>query len=323
VVTGICPPPAVSNAVTLVVSTPPTVATQPANITICSLPASPMVLLNNTTAVFTVAGAGIPAPTIYQWQVSTDAGVTYTNLANSATATASPFYGGVFTSALTVTNAPVSLNANRYRVVITNSCGQSVNSNGAILTVNTSPVVVAQDLFSQRICISDTLIPLVGTPVGGAWTGIGVSGFNFVPGATAVGNYALTYTFTSSLGCTVSDTTRVFVQDCPERARLLTDNALIVYPNPNNGTFYIRMNSTLYNYLGMKVFDMTGRLVNGKVTKNGTDQQLVSPTWNGLYYGRVIPIDLSYLPSGNYLVEFYYDDGVRTSKKGVIIRIFK
>jgi len=29
------------------------------------------------------------------------------------------------------------------------------------------------------------------------------------------------------------------------------------------------------------------------------------------------------LPSGNYLVEFYYDDGVRTSRKGYVIQIMK
>jgi subtilisin-like proprotein convertase family protein len=318
VVSGVCPPPVTTTPVTLVVGSAPTIVTQPANATICAITSS-----NNNTAVFSVAASGNPAPTIYQWQISTDGGVTYTNLANSATSSASPFYNGVFTSSLTVGNAPASLNGARYRVVVTNSCNQSTTSNGAILTVNPAPVVVATDLFSRRVCISDTLVPLVGTPVGGAWTGIGVSGFNFVPGATAVGNYVLTYTFTSSAGCIVSDTTRVFVQDCPERARLLRDDALIVYPNPNNGRFNVRMNSTLYNYLGMKVYDMSGRLVNGKITKNGIDEQLVSPTWSGLYYGRVIPIDLSYLPSGNYLVKFYYDDGVRTSEKGFIIQIMR
>ena len=100
---------------------------------------------------------------------------------------------------------------------------QTTNSAAAVLTVNASPVVVATDLFNQRICFSDTLVPLVGTPVGGAWTGIGVSGFNFVPPATAIGTYVLTYTYTNAAGCTVRDTTAVKVLDCPERLRELTD----------------------------------------------------------------------------------------------------
>lgn len=317
VVSGVCPPPATSNAVALVVASAPSV-TNPANANICAIGAT-----SQTSATFSVTGTGVPTPTIYQWQISTDGGGTWNNLANSVSTAASPYYTGVFTASLTVSNVPTSLDGARFRAVVTNSCAQSTNSGSATLTVRATPVVVANDLFNQRICISDTLVPLVGSPVGGAWTGIGVSGFNFVPTATAIGTYTLTYTYTNSVNCTARDTTLVKVVDCPERQRLLRDDAILVYPNPNNGLFNIRINSTLYNYLGMKVFDMTGRLVNGKVTKSGIDQQLVSPTWSNLVYGRVIPIDLTYLPSGNYLVEFYYDDGVRTSKKGYVIQILK
>jgi hypothetical protein len=54
---------------------------------------------------------------------------------------------------------------------------------------------------------------------------------------------------------------------------------------------------------------------------NGTsiNDVLNSPTYGGLVYGRVIPIDLSRLPSGTYLVKFYYDDGVRTSEKAFTV----
>jgi hypothetical protein len=113
------------------------------------------------------------------------------------------------------------------------------------------------------------LVPLVGSPVGGFWSGIGVSGFNFVPAATAVGTYVLTYTYTNSVGCTISDTTSVKVQDCPERLRRLTDpGAVIIFPNPSNGKFNVRLRSTLYNYLGIKTYNMNGQLMVGNaVTK--------------------------------------------------------
>jgi hypothetical protein len=61
----------------------------------------------------------------------------------------------------------------------------------------------------------------------------------------------------------------------------------------------------------MKVYNAQGQMVNGAIV-NGI---MTSPSYGGLVYGRVVPIDLSRLPAGIYLVKFYYDDGIRTSDK--------
>ena len=83
---------------------------------------------------------------------------------------------------------------------------------------------------------------------------------------------------------------------------LLRDNALILYPNPSTGLFNVKINSVLYNNLVMKVYGNNGVLVK--------TQQL-----GGLAWGRVIPINLTNLPGGVYMVKFYYDGGVRTAEK--------
>jgi hypothetical protein len=281
IVSGVCPPAVTSSTVTLVVSTPPTITTPPASRTVCAPDA----------ATFSVVAAGVPAPTIYQWQVSTNSGSTWTNLTT----------GGSYTPTLTVSPTATTQNGSLYRVIVTNSCGQSITSSNATLTVNArTPISIAP--LPTRICISDTLVPLSAGPTGGSWSGIGVSGFNFVPGATAIGNYTLTYTYTNTLACTSTATVVASVVDCPERIRLLRDNAVIVYPNPNNGRFNFRMNSVLYNYLGMNVYNTAGQMLYQKV-------------FSGLVYGRTIPIDLTFLPNGNYMVKFFYDDGIRTSEK--------
>jgi len=291
VVSGTCPPSVTSNAAVLNIATAPVISTQPANKTVCE----------GQSAAFTVATVGsVPPPTIFQWQVSTDGGVTWTNLTT----------GGSYTATYTIAATTIGQNNSRYRVIVTNNCGLTTTSSAAILTVNALPVVTAVAL-ATRICISDTLIALSGSPVGGSWSGIGVSGFNFVPSATAVGTYTLTYSYTNPAGCTSTAAVIAKVEDCQERIRLLSDDGVLLYPNPNNGQFNIRINSTLYNYLGMKVYNAQGQLVNGKAVND----VLVSPVYTGLVYGRVIPIDLTKLPAGIYFVKFYYDDGVRTSDK--------
>jgi hypothetical protein len=292
VVSGFCPPAVTSMPVVLNVATPPVIS-GPANAIVCA----------GQNASFTVATVGsVPPPTIYQWQVSAN-GLPAGPWVDLLT-------GGSFTPTFTITGATTSQSGSLYRVRVTNSCGQTTTSGNALLTVNALPVVTAAALPS-RICLSDALIPLSGSPVGGSWSGIGVSGTNFVPSVTAVGTYNLTYTFTNALGCTNTAVITAKVEDCQERLRLLRDDALILYPNPNNGRFNIRINSTLYNYLGMRVYNALGQLVNGV----SVDDVLKSPVYNGLVYGQVVPIDLSRLPAGVYLVEFYYDDGVRTSEK--------
>ncbi|MFZ9387821.1 MAG: proprotein convertase P-domain-containing protein [Chitinophagaceae bacterium] len=282
VVSGTCPPAATSNAVILTVATAPVIGTQPANRTVCAPDA----------AVFSVAVSGVPTPNIFQWQVSTTGpGGPWTNLTT----------GGSYTNTLTVSPTSVAQSGSLYRVIVTNSCGQSNTSNNATLTVN-APTPVVLSALPPRICISDTLVPLNATPVGGSWSGIGVSGFNFVPSATAVGSYTLTYTYVNALGCTSTGTVVAKVEDCPERIRQLDENAVVVYPNPNNGRFNIRINSVLYNYLGMRVYNTIGQL-------------LKTQTFNNLVYGRVVPVNLGDLPSGTYMIKIFYDDGIRTSEK--------
>ena len=81
-------------------------------------------------ASFTVAASGIPAPA-YQWQVSTNGGTTWTNLADAAP------YSGTATATLTITGATAALNNCQYKCLAMNSA-QSVASNIATLTVTQS-----------------------------------------------------------------------------------------------------------------------------------------------------------------------------------------
>lgn len=65
----------------------------------------------------------------YQWQVSNNGGVTYTNVANNAT------YGGATTTNLSITNVPYAFNGNLYRCIALNPCGLADTTAPALLTV--------------------------------------------------------------------------------------------------------------------------------------------------------------------------------------------
>jgi subtilisin-like proprotein convertase family protein len=112
-----------SAAITITVYQLPAVTSQPSNVTACA----------GTSVNFTVGGTG--QGITYQWQVSTNGGVSYTNLANGAP------YAGVTTATLTVNPVTVAMSGWRYRCVISGTCPPAANSVGAILTVNALPVV--------------------------------------------------------------------------------------------------------------------------------------------------------------------------------------
>jgi hypothetical protein len=98
-------------------------------------PLSRTVLAGTTTAL-TVAATGTPVPTL-QWQISIDAGATWTNLTDTEP------YSGVTTATLTVTNSDASLNGAQYRAVASSSAG-NVPSDAATLTVNLAPMITTQ-----------------------------------------------------------------------------------------------------------------------------------------------------------------------------------
>jgi 6-phosphogluconolactonase (cycloisomerase 2 family) len=102
-------------------------------ISIVSQPTTQSVAVPNA-ATFSVSATGYPLPT-YQWQVSTDSGVTYSNVVGA-------------TKNSYVVASPTSGNSgNLYQVVINNSLG-SIISTSALLVVGISPTPTAHSVYA-------------------------------------------------------------------------------------------------------------------------------------------------------------------------------
>lgn len=105
---------------------PPAITTQP----------SDQSVTYSANASFTAAASGA-SPSV-QWQVSTDGGTTFTNVAGATTAT------------LNLTKPRVSVSGNKYRAVFTNGCG-SAASNAATLTVTPKNLTVTGITASNKV----------------------------------------------------------------------------------------------------------------------------------------------------------------------------
>ncbi|PZR20368.1 MAG: hypothetical protein DI539_11065 [Flavobacterium psychrophilum] len=145
----------------------------------------------NTT--FTVAATGATA---YQWQVSTDGGNIFNDIADGG------IYSNTATTILDITGATSAVNGNRYRCRITGGCG-TVNSNSAVLNVST--IVIGQSQTNVTTFGGGN-----GTATATASGGIGGYTYSWSPSggafATATGLSAGTYTVTVKdvLNCEVT-----------------------------------------------------------------------------------------------------------------------
>ena len=205
VVSGTCAPSATTTASTLTVYTPISVSTSPLNSTICE----------NSNASFSVGAAGT-SPT-YQWQVSTNGGTTFSNVANGGV------YSGATTTTLSLAGISFGLNGYLYRCVVNGlaPCG-AVNSASGILSVNAAPTAFTVT-GGGSYCVGSNGVPVGlsasaaginyqlllngvnnGTPLAG--TG---SALNF-GNKTAPGVYSV-IAYNATTGCTQSMTGSVTV----------------------------------------------------------------------------------------------------------------
>lgn len=253
--------PGTSAAATLTVNTFPVITTQPASATICAGAAQ-------TFSVTATTGVGTLT---YQWQLSIDGGTTWSNIAGAtASSFAQPFV--------------VGQSSYRFRVIVTAGCG-SVTSNAAVLTVNSFPVIGFT--VQSTACVSDPAFSLSATPAGGAFAGTGVSGSTFTPSVAGIGAKSVTYTVSNG-ACQSVATRVILVNECAERHITLDKySSVTVFPNPNTGTFKIRLNSDLYSHLNVRIYNAMGQIVKTQVN-------------TGLTYGSLVSIDLGTLPGGAY-----------------------
>ncbi len=120
-----------------IIAAPIEITNQPADQTTCTY-------LN---ASFTLTGTAADS---YQWQLSTDNGITWNNLNDSDN------YLGSLTDTLQITGASTSMNNYRYRVMLNrngNSCG--LISDSAVLSINPAPVLTSPVSIVQ--CDNDDL----------------------------------------------------------------------------------------------------------------------------------------------------------------------
>ena len=99
-----------------------------------------------------------------------------------------------------------------YFVTATNPISGLSGIDTVVVTVNPNPIVAIG--FVSPICSNGSAVTLAGSPVGGIFTGSGVSGNQFSP-SIGTGSYVIAYSVTTTNGCSASATTTAVVNAAP------------------------------------------------------------------------------------------------------------
>jgi hypothetical protein len=208
-----------------------------------------------------------------------------------------------------------------YSVIISNGASCSDTSAVTTVTVNPLPTVTLTSL-PAFVNIQTLSVALNASPAGGSYSGQGISGTNFIPSTAGLGQAIVSYSYTSTAGCsgnivkntivydttgtvctsydtiytTINDTALVSVQDTLIIETLILgsnpiqSNEIKVYPNPAHSFLEIENgNFALMGGYTIRIENSLGQVV----FNQAVNQQLFSinlSTWtgDGVYYLHII-----------------------------------
>lgn len=238
-----------SNAVVLNVGGAFSIVVQPADYIACV----------GNSAIFNITTT--PGVISFQWQLSTDGGLSFSNLANGAP------YSGVTTSSLNISSTGIGMNGYIYQCILSNGgCTASATSNPAMLTVG-GPAFVVNPGY-QSTCVNGSVTFNVVTtgvaptyiwemstnggaswgiiPLGPPYSGNASASLNINPAVLSMNNYQFRCVATDG-GCpSTSSAATLTVSNGPA---ILTQPSNVTTPAGTNATFTVNaVNTTSYQW---------------------------------------------------------------------------
>lgn len=137
----------------------------------------------------------------------------------------------------------------------------------------------------------DPVVLSGGSPTGGSYSGVGVSGNIFDPVAAGVGNHTVNYTYTDTNSCIDSAQQIIHISTCVGIARLDTKNIFNIMPNPASGQLIVLANGLNIINVTIEISNIQGQQFLKKVYSTGTTQLEQR-------------YDISEWPSGVYFIKF-------------------
>ena len=216
---------------------------------------------------------GVTGATEYEWKLEPD----NAGFISGTGTTATVDWDETFTGDASISVAGV------------NYCGTGEFSNILTVTVHELPEVALEPF--DIVCVYDPEFELTGgTPEGGIYSGDGVTNNMFNPEVAGLGTHTITYTYEDAFGCSNSAEQDIVVDACTGIGENNLDGVL-VYPNPNNGSFTLKINLNTSDIVDVKIYNALNEVVFSKSNVETSQKFVQDINLNnyakGLYYLQV------------------------------------
>ena len=262
---------------------------------------------DNYTFSVTATGGNLT----YQWQVSTDGGITYNNVFPGTPS--SPASSGTISN-YTITNAQISLSGNFYRVVITGQpCGFIITP-GVSLTLNKKLVIVlTEPATSNTNPAVNTMIFAIVSPANAnilySWKRNGV----LIPNTLMSSSITIAVDDEAAYQVTITDistgcqSTSDSINTLASRSDNLIANRVFIYPNPVKTMMQVRFNNSTSTNRGtmLNIYDEKGTRVLSKA-------YAIAGT-----FGRM-DVDMTGMQNGTYMVYIMDNSGKKLGGSKVV-----
>ncbi|MBK9425406.1 MAG: T9SS type A sorting domain-containing protein [Bacteroidetes bacterium] len=190
---------------------------------------------------------------------------------------------GATTSSLTATGA------GKYKCIVTNAAGCSKASNTVTVIVNPLPTATITAAGQTTFCVGGSVVLSANTGTGLTYqwkkyaNNIG-GAINSSYTATAAGKYKCTVT--NANGCSKGSNAITVSVPC-RIASPTTDNSemkAVLYPNPSDGTFEIKINNSIPEPFDISITDLSGRLIKSEFQFLSDRTIVISNLETGMYF---------------------------------------
>jgi hypothetical protein len=154
------------------------------------------------------------------------------------------------------------------------------------VTINAIPTVTFT-ISADTVCTTSGNITLSGMPMGGTFSGTGVTGNTFSPASAGAGLQTITYLYTDANNCSATVTDNIFVDLCLSIGEVGKSLSYKVYPNPTSGVTQLEFSEAPADVISVEVMTIEGKLIESRLATSMITSFDFSSQSAGVYLMRI------------------------------------